>query len=59
MQRYRRLVYRIAYGFTRDADDALEIVQDTFLKVHERLGRLEGRGRRQELDRAHRRERGA
>ena len=44
MRRYRRLVYRIAYGFTRDADNAMEITQDTFLKVHERLGGWRGEG---------------
>lgn len=42
MLRHRRLVFRIAYGFTRDADAAMEIVQETFLKVHERLAAWEG-----------------
>ncbi len=37
MVRYRRLVYRIAYGFTGDREAAMDVVQDTFLKVHERL----------------------
>jgi RNA polymerase sigma-70 factor (ECF subfamily) len=44
MLRYRRLVYRVAYGFTRDADSAMEIVQETFLKVHERLAEWKGQG---------------
>lgn len=44
MRRYRRLVYRIAYGFTRDVDTAMEITQETFLKVHERLGGWRGDG---------------
>ena len=44
MHRYRRLVYRIAYGFTRDTDAAMEIVQDTFLKVHEGLAHWKGEG---------------
>jgi len=37
MARYRRLVYRVAYGFTRNAESAMDVTQDTFLKVHERL----------------------
>jgi RNA polymerase sigma-70 factor (ECF subfamily) len=44
MRRYGRLVHRVAYGFTKDADSAMDITQDTFLKVHARLGswRCEG-----------------
>jgi RNA polymerase sigma-70 factor, ECF subfamily len=45
MRRYRRLVYRVAYGFTRDPDSALDIVQETFLKVHTRLGSFRGEGK--------------
>jgi RNA polymerase sigma-70 factor (ECF subfamily) len=41
---HRRLVYRVAYGFTRDGDAAMEIVQETFLKVHERLDEWRGEG---------------
>lgn len=37
MRRYRRLVYRVAYGFTGDQESALDVVQETFLKVHTRL----------------------
>jgi RNA polymerase sigma-70 factor (ECF subfamily) len=44
MRRYRRLVYRVAYGFTRDEDGAMEVTQDTFLKVHARLGGWRGEG---------------
>jgi RNA polymerase sigma-70 factor (ECF subfamily) len=44
VRRHRRLVYRIAYGLTRDPDGALETVQDTFLKVHERLRHYRGEG---------------
>ena len=44
MRRYRRLVYRIAYGFTRDADSAMDITQNTFLKVHERRSEWRGDG---------------
>lgn len=38
MSRYGRLVYRIAYGFTGDRDGAMDVAQETFLKVHTRLG---------------------
>lgn len=44
VRRHRRLVYRIAYGLTRHPDAALETVQDTFLKVHERMRRFRGEG---------------
>ena len=44
MRRYRRLVYRVAYGYTGDADSALDVVQETFLKVHTRLGSFRGEG---------------
>jgi RNA polymerase sigma-70 factor (ECF subfamily) len=38
VHRYGRLVYRIAYGFTGDREAAMDIAQDTFLKVHTSLG---------------------
>jgi RNA polymerase sigma-70 factor (ECF subfamily) len=44
MRRYRRLVYRVAYGFTGDQESALDVVQETFLKVHQRLGSFRGEG---------------
>jgi len=44
MRRYRRLVYRVAYGYTGDPDSALDVVQETFLKVHTRLGSFRGEG---------------
>lgn len=37
MHRYERLVYRVAYGFTRDRESAMDVTQNTFLKVHSRL----------------------
>lgn len=45
MRRYRRLVYRVAYGFTGDREGALDVVQETFLKVHTRLGSFRGEGK--------------
>jgi RNA polymerase sigma-70 factor, ECF subfamily len=44
MCRYEWLVHRIAYGFVGDRDEALEIVQETFLKVHARLDEWRGEG---------------
>jgi RNA polymerase sigma-70 factor (ECF subfamily) len=36
------LVYRWALTFARDADDADEITQDTFIRVHRNLGKFRG-----------------
>ena len=44
MRRYRRLVFRVAYGFTGDRESALDVVQETFLKVHSRLPGFRGEG---------------
>jgi RNA polymerase sigma-70 factor (ECF subfamily) len=37
VNRYDRKVLSIAYSFTRDADDAKDIYQDVFLRVHRAL----------------------
>lgn len=37
MRRHERLVFKIAYGFTGDTDSAMDVTQNTFLKVHSRL----------------------
>lgn len=44
MHRYERLVYRVAFGWTGSRESALEIVQETFLAVHSRLGSYRGEG---------------
>jgi len=44
MRRHERLVHRVAFGFVGDRDEALEIVQETFLKVHARLHEWRGEG---------------
>ena len=44
MRRYERLVHRVAYGFTGDRDEALDVVQETFLKVHSRIHEWRGEG---------------
>ena len=35
---HQRKIFTLAYGFFRDRDDALEIVQETFMRVYEKIG---------------------
>jgi RNA polymerase sigma-70 factor (ECF subfamily) len=35
---YQKKIFSLAYGFFRDRDDALEIVQETFMRVYEKIG---------------------
>ncbi len=35
---YQKKVFALAFGFFRDREDALEIVQDTFMRVYEKIG---------------------
>ncbi|MGE0708566.1 MAG: RNA polymerase sigma factor [Planctomycetota bacterium] len=42
-ERHRHKVYRVAVGMTRNQEDALDVVQDTFVKAHRSLERFEGR----------------
>lgn len=41
-QRYERKVYAVAYGFLRSQEDALDVVQEAFIKVHRYLPNFEG-----------------
>ncbi len=42
---YQKKVFQMAYGFFGNRDDALDIVQETFLRVHEKAGLFrEGHG---------------
>ena len=43
MTRYSARVYRLAYGITRSAPDAEEVVQDVFLQIVNKGGAFEGR----------------
>jgi len=43
--RYRERVYRIAYGVVRHREDALEIVQDVFVKLFRTIGSFKGTSR--------------
>jgi RNA polymerase sigma-70 factor (ECF subfamily) len=40
--RYERKVFNIAMGMVHDADDAKDVSQEVFLKVHQNLGSYEG-----------------
>ncbi len=42
MQRHQRKVYAVAYGILHDREDALDVVQETFIKVHRNLERFQG-----------------
>jgi RNA polymerase sigma-70 factor (ECF subfamily) len=40
--RYQRRAYSLAYGVVRNPDDALDVVQDAFIKAHRYLDKFEG-----------------
>ncbi len=44
VRRYERLAFGVAYGFTRDREAAMDVTQETFLKVHARLAGWRGEG---------------
>jgi len=35
---FQKKIFRLAYGFFHDREDALEIVQETFMRVYEKIG---------------------
>ncbi len=41
-ERYHRRAYALAYGVVRHQDDALDVVQDAFIKAHKYLDKFEG-----------------
>jgi RNA polymerase sigma-70 factor, ECF subfamily len=41
-ERYNRRAYALALGVVRQADDALDVVQDAFIKAHKHLDKFEG-----------------
>jgi RNA polymerase sigma-70 factor (ECF subfamily) len=41
-ERHHRRAYSLALGVVRNADDALDVVQDAFIKAHRHLERFEG-----------------
>jgi len=44
MKRYQGLVYRTCFGYTRNRDDALDVTQEVFVKVYERMASFQGSG---------------
>jgi RNA polymerase sigma-70 factor (ECF subfamily) len=44
MQRYERLVYAVAWAYTRERESALDVTQEVFLKVYRKLGAYRGTG---------------
>jgi RNA polymerase sigma-70 factor (ECF subfamily) len=42
VRRHQRKAYAVALGIVRDTDDARDVVQDAFLKVHEKLDTFDG-----------------
>lgn len=43
LERHQGKVYRLAWNFTRNPQDAEEVTQDVFLTVHRRIGGFDGR----------------
>jgi RNA polymerase sigma-70 factor (ECF subfamily) len=39
--KYREYVWRLAYRFLRNADDAADVTQDVLIRLHTHLGKLE------------------
>lgn len=44
MKRYQRLVYATCLAYAATPDDALDMTQDVFVKVHEKIGSFRGSG---------------
>lgn len=43
MVRHERRLYGVAYGYLRNSEDALEVVQDAFVKLFQQSTRIDGR----------------
>jgi RNA polymerase sigma-70 factor (ECF subfamily) len=41
ISRYQKNIFKLAYGFFQDKDDAMEIVQETFIRIYEKLDRFD------------------
>jgi RNA polymerase sigma-70 factor (ECF subfamily) len=42
VERYQRKIYTIAFGVVRNPDAAMDVTQDTFVKVHKNLATFKG-----------------
>jgi RNA polymerase sigma-70 factor (ECF subfamily) len=38
---YQKRVFKLAFAFFRDKDDAMEIVQETFIRIYEKIDKFE------------------
>ena len=41
-ERYHRRAYAVAYGVVKNKEDALDVVQDGFVKVHKHIAKFQG-----------------
>jgi len=44
MERYQRLVFKVAYGFGKNKQNSMDITQNVFLKAYENLASFKGKG---------------
>lgn len=42
VERYQRRIYSVAYGMVRNREDALDVVQEAFIKVHRHIDNFKG-----------------
>lgn len=42
VEHHQARLFAVAYGMLRDRDDAMDVVQDAFIKAHKKLGEFEG-----------------
>jgi RNA polymerase sigma-70 factor (ECF subfamily) len=42
VEQHQSRLFSVAYGMLRDRDDAMDVVQDAFIKAHKKLGEFEG-----------------
>jgi len=42
VEKYQRRIYTIAFGILRNQEDAMDVTQDAFVKVHRNLARFQG-----------------
>jgi len=42
VQRYQKRAFAVAFGMLHNRDDALDVVQDAFVKVHKHIGAFQG-----------------
>ena len=45
VERHQRRVYRLAWSILRDPDEARDLSQEAFIRLHERAGRFDGRSK--------------